>query len=593
MDQHKQKLLDALKRTITKVQGSLSIEKTKLNELIHKPLHEIRSLLPEDQMVYAELKYHAENRIQEVDQLHASPFFVKCEIEILRTKEKKILYFSKHHFSEEQIYSWIAPIARIRFEKPGLVEYKLPGEIIEKAILTNKEQYLIVDGKVVFFAVEDQQNPRELIYQEHFSAKKEGFVLPEIVAVMEKAQDAVIRAHHVGPFVISGPAGSGKTTLALHRVAFLVQAPDTAHLYPGESILVFVQDNGTKEYFSHLLPELGIKNVRITTFFEWASEILNIKDALYIQRRGDDEHDKNIKEFERLNQLSSQQIPTWTETKKFLQKHSKTGLDRIDLTIALMSFYHHNERLEIKTKYNAVIKGEIKEKTRTIVQNYSLIVIDEFQNYMPDQLKLLNTCVDQATKSVIYVGDIAQQVVSGAITSWNSIGLQIDTEREVRLHKVYRNTKQILTYIQGLGYKVEIPKEIRMGKDVREFISDSEQTTKEYIEKIIHDGEGTIGIIGKDENDIRYLQESFKDEKRVHVTTMALSQGVEFDTVCIVGIHKDFLLMENLEAFSSAYVEEKRKIKKDLLYVALTRAISGLHVVGSSKLSSLPINQTN
>ena len=44
---------------------------------------------------------------------------------------------------------------------------------------------------------------------------------------MEKAQDQVIRAHHAGPLVISGPAGSGKTTLALHRVAFLTQSPET------------------------------------------------------------------------------------------------------------------------------------------------------------------------------------------------------------------------------------------------------------------------------------------------------------------------------------------------------------------------------
>jgi DNA helicase-2/ATP-dependent DNA helicase PcrA len=300
-------------------------------------------------MVYANMKYHAQRRIEELDHLNKSPFFVKCKI------GEKEFYFAKHHFTEEHIYSWIAPIATVRFEKPGPIEYKLPDGKIEKAILEHKEQYLIVDGKVVFFAVEDLKNPRELIYQEHFSTKKEGFVLPEIVEVIEKAQDAVIRAHHVGPFVISGPAGSGKTTLALHRVAFLVQAPDTAHLYPGESIIVFVQDNGTKEYFSHLLPELGIKNVRITTFFEWATEILGIPEALYTDTRGD--------EYQRLKQ----QIPTWSETKKFLQQNKKTGLDRIDLTFALQSFYNHHERFEIKTKYTAVVKGEYKEKTRTLV----------------------------------------------------------------------------------------------------------------------------------------------------------------------------------------------------------------------------------
>lgn len=66
---------------------------------------------------------------------------------------------------------------------------------------------------------------------------------------MEKAQDQVIRASHKGSLVIGGPAGSGKTTLALHRVAYLTQAPETSEFYPTKSIIVFVQDTGTKITF--------------------------------------------------------------------------------------------------------------------------------------------------------------------------------------------------------------------------------------------------------------------------------------------------------------------------------------------------------
>jgi len=101
----------------------------------------------------------------------------------------------------------------------------------------------------MFFSKEVEGRARELIYQEHFTNRKTGFMLPEIVAEMEKSQDQVIRAHHEGPLVISGPAGSGKTTLAFHRVAYLTQAPDTALHYREDSIIIFVQDNGTKEYF--------------------------------------------------------------------------------------------------------------------------------------------------------------------------------------------------------------------------------------------------------------------------------------------------------------------------------------------------------
>jgi DNA helicase IV len=586
----KNKLLDNLKKLISSVQDSIKTEKSKVSELINKPLSEIKSLNPEDQMVYLNLKAHATERITELDNLHNSPFFVKCEMEVSSTKEKKTLYFAKHHFVDRNIYSWIAPIARIRFEKPGLVEYKLPEGRIEKGNLSHKEQYLIVDGKIVFFAIEDLDNPRELIYQEHFSNKIGGFVLPEIVAVMEKAQDTVIRAHHIGPFVISGPAGSGKTTLALHRVAYLVQSPDTSEHYPADLIIVFVQDNSTKEYFSHILPELGIKNVTITTFFEWASSILNIRDAIYVDRRGDSESDKDKKEFDRLNQISQGNIPSWNETKSFLSENIKTGIDRIDLTIALKSFYNKYSKFEIKTKYNAVVKGEIKQKTRTTVLNYSLMIIDEFQNYMPEQLNLLQTCININTKSIIYVGDMAQQVLTGTLRSFDSIGLKLNSEREVRLHKVYRNTKQILEYIKNLDYKVEVPEGIKNGLEVKENIINTEDETIEYIEKLVINTKGLIGVIGKDSNSIDYLKKHFTDEKRVYVTTMILSQGVEFDVVCIVGINKSTFSVEHLENYPQEYIDIKNKIQKDILYVALTRAISELHILGTCTLTSLKLN---
>jgi DNA helicase-2/ATP-dependent DNA helicase PcrA len=109
--------------------------------------------------------------------------------------------------------------------------------------LISKEQYMITDGKIVFMAFESLEQARELIYQEYFSQRKSSFLLPEIVEQMEQAQDKVIRAHHQGSFLISGAAGSGKTTLALHRVAYLLQSPDTAERFKTENTIVFVQDN--------------------------------------------------------------------------------------------------------------------------------------------------------------------------------------------------------------------------------------------------------------------------------------------------------------------------------------------------------------
>jgi len=235
-----------------------------------------RHLLPGDAFAQYRILAHNQENIGNLKQLYPSPYFTRCEFEI--NGENKIMYFAKFSFSDEKIYSWITPAATLRFENPGTASYTRPDGQIQSGILHSKDQCMIVDGRLIFLSTESTTNPRELIYQENFTRQKSGFILPEVVEQMEKAQDQIVRAPYRGPFLISGPAGSGKTTMALHRVAYLMQSPETAELFTPEAILVLVQDTSTKEYFSHLLPELGIRGVGIITFSEWALSILNLKN---------------------------------------------------------------------------------------------------------------------------------------------------------------------------------------------------------------------------------------------------------------------------------------------------------------------------
>lgn len=222
-----------------------------------------------DKLSYQTMIATYRKRYDDLQHLQPSPYFNSCLIKIDGEKDFRELYFSKFAFDQENIYSWASPISQIRFEAPG--NFKISsiggeqgGEIIKK------DQYLINDGKILFLSTESQDAARELIYQEYFSSRKTAFVLPEIVAQMEKAQDQVIRSTFGGKLVVTGPAGSGKTTLALHRVAYLLQSPETSDQVSDGGVIVFVQDESTRDYFSHLLPELGIRDVEITTLVAWA-----------------------------------------------------------------------------------------------------------------------------------------------------------------------------------------------------------------------------------------------------------------------------------------------------------------------------------
>ncbi len=607
MEEYKQKLLEKLRNHIGFIQKKVLEKAEVVKQLGNKSVNEIRSMPAADKAVYADMKKRYDNRVNELDHLYKIPYFMKCVVTDGAIKEEKTFYIAKHQLSEESIYSWVSPIAGMRFDAPGEVSYKLPSGLMKKLILESKEQYMIVDGKVIFFALEDGSKPRELIYQENFTVKKAGFMLPEIVAQMEKAQDQVIRASHIGPLVISGPAGSGKTTLALHRVAYLTQAPDTAHLYPAKSIIVFVQDNGTKEYFSHLLPELGIHDILITTFSEWAFKMLGFGDGFeYIHRYGETEEEKDLYEYEKIKALRATVVPAHAKDpfivlaviyKKSFSKNSlklfdeqkkSKKFDRFDITLLLQAHVQKYKEFSIHREYHSFVGDTLRKKTEKTLIEYSLVVMDEFQNYLPEQLLLVKSALNEKTQSMLYVGDMAQQVQLGTIQKWENIGEEIVPERNIRLNKVYRNTKNILAFIKTLGYRIEIPEGLKDGPVVVEKITANTEEEIEYIRNAIKEyKQGTVGILAKDESYLVPFKEAFGGNSKVHVLTMHESQGVEFDLVCIVGVHSDMFEVVSHQDALPEHIQERKRMQKDLLYVALTRAINELHILGTERLGNI------
>lgn len=606
MKTNNEKLLNTVKKHVSVVVGKIQGKLNSVEQIAHQSLKGFGKLLPEDQAVFMSLRGHAYKRISELTHLKNSPYFMKCEI-IDEQGQLKDYYFAKHEFSEEQIYSWVAPVSVIRFENPGKVSYEIPNGETRNITIKQKETYMIVDGKVLLFTLENKDRPRELIYQEHFTKQKSEFILPEIVAQMEKAQDQVIRASHKGPLAISGPAGSGKTTLALHRVAYLTQVPDTAILYPPESIIVMVQDNGTKNYFSTLLPSLGINDVKITTFSQWAFKILNLEEYSYAERYGDTEENKDLYEYQKLKSLkelsdsisSNKNVYTVLGSqyskyfsadnlKLFDQQKKDKKLDRFDLTILLKILYNKNKKFETKREYFTPVKGKVVRKTEKSLVLYSLMIIDEFQNYLPEQLEMLKTCLNENTKSIVYVGDMAQQVKLGTIRDWNNIKEIISEDRNITLNKVYRNTENILSFIKNLGYAIELPTGLKQGPDVVEKVTESTEEEIEHIKKLIPKYKnGSIGILSKEESSLEKFRKEFKNIQNIHILSMLEAQGVEFDLVCIVGINKEsFKIAQNID-ISPLHIIERKRMQKDLLYVGLTRAISELHILGKEKLKDV------
>jgi len=601
---NKEKIFKESKLAVTQICEKITGEVLVTDKWLSVAMDKHRNVHGSDRIVEGQLIEYNKSRLEELNYLASSPYFVRCDILMEGKNEEEILYFGKFGYSQENIYSWVVPASSVRFEEPGEVKYTRPDGTMQRGQLKRKDQFMIVGGEIKFLASESLGSSRELVYQDQFSNRKTGFMLPEIVAQMEKAQDQVIRAYHIGPMLISGPAGSGKTTLALHRVAYLLQSPDLENIFSSDTILVLVQDNGTKEYFSALLPGLGINNVSINTFSNWAFSVLGL-GLEYQIRIGKNDEEKDLYEYAKLLALKEGNKSKYDVTSIFeileniyrpflnstqltiLKQQKETGvLDKIDLTVLLEIYKKTYGSLGgEKEYYEELENGKIRKNRSFISLNYSLIIVDEFQNYLPKQLELIKSCASQKTKATVYVGDMAQQVQFGTIKNFQDIGEEIEGDRRVVLQKVYRNTRSILEYISQLGYKVEIPEGIKVGLPVLEYQAANAIEEISYIKTIIKDKSAlSVGILAKDEGWLSEYQKEFSAEKNIHLMSMNEAQGVEFDIVFLVGISNTSFKVEYSVKTPAGLIEEKLKINRDLLYVALTRAISELYVLGSFSL---------
>ncbi len=604
---NKKEILQNAKKHLAKTLVNVEKSKGETQKSLNKSKDAFKNVSSSDRVIEERLIAYFQKRLGELKHLEKSPYFSRCDVIWDGAQEIQSLYFSKFALSDEKIYSWTSKASSIRFEDIGKVTYERPDGEIQKANLIRKDNYMISDGEIKFLSTESVGNARELVYQEHFSNRKTGFVLPEIVSEMEKSQDRVIRANHRGPFLISGPAGSGKTTLALHRVAYLATVPDLAKFFKPEEMIVFVQDEGTKKYFSHLLPELGINNVEITTFSSWAKNILNLKES-YISRFGKTFEEKDIYEFRKIKALKNYKKGKFSGNRfsfleqvygeflgggcieMFAKQKKQKILDRIDLTLLLMK--NIDEKGKIGTQkyvWHELKTGKFKKKKEFVPFEYALAVVDEFQNYLPEQLNIIKSCINKRNDSIVYVGDMRQQIRFGTLSSWDQIDENLQKDRQVVMQKVYRNTKNILKYISSIVYKVTIPKEIPEGKKVLEIVMKDKEEEISYISSFIENNPfRSLGVISKNLDYLDEFKKKFGNNERINLMSIEQSQGVEFEKVFLVGVSKDIFKPDYLlEVLDQEFVEEKVKINKDLLYIALTRAISELFVLGRVELSKV------
>ncbi|MBM7866281.1 ATP-binding domain-containing protein [Heliobacterium gestii] len=207
-------------------------------------------------------------QVEKYRRMIGAPYFGRFDFVEDGYDEVEKIYVGLHTLTDPAshhifVYDWRAPVSSIFYRhEPGRAAYEAPSGIVEGDVL-RKRQYKINEGNLVYFfdcnVVITDQILQEILSQ-NASPK-----MRTIVETIQKEQDRIIRDRDTDLLIVQGVAGSGKTSIALHRIAFLLYEGHQSRLQ-WNNVLILSPNAIFSQYISHVLPELGEENVAQTTF---------------------------------------------------------------------------------------------------------------------------------------------------------------------------------------------------------------------------------------------------------------------------------------------------------------------------------------
>ena len=240
--------------------------------------HEIRSMR-ESILNHFALGESVINKHKRLTKILAIPYFGR--IDFLEKKENsKVMpiYIGIHTFYDPEsratlIHDWRAPVSSMFYDHElGEAGYRSPsGEI--KGEISLKRQYRIRGGKMEFM-IESALTVHDDILQKELSSNADD-KMKNIVATIQREQNQIIRNEDIRTLIIQGVAGSGKTSIALHRIAYLLYTFRDS--ISSKDILIISPNKVFSDYISNVLPELGEETVPETSMEQILSGVLEHK----------------------------------------------------------------------------------------------------------------------------------------------------------------------------------------------------------------------------------------------------------------------------------------------------------------------------
>lgn len=438
------------------------------------------------------------------------------------------------------------------------------------------------------------------------------------------------------PILIKGVAGSGKTTVAIHRAKHLILSNND--LFSATHIGVFSYTKSLVKYVQSLLGDTTFTSkISVTTFHKWAYGFLDNNKFWANHRTLSDKNEIEsiissiLLELRRQNPTRAVLLKTgeffveeisWLKGRLIFNKQDyidvkRTGRGTADRVTAsdkelIWSVYESycsklKEQSLVDFDDYAIESIKIVDSLPSFRYPFSHIVIDEAQDLTAAQLLLLTKIVDPVNNSITIIADAAQRIYKSGF-AWSDIGLNVRGGRSVELKQNYRNTKQIaeaalsllshdpqnsdfsehllphregpvpiVKHVNGSASQyselIKILSKIDLSNETVVFLHRNRRGVENILSSLKQKNFKCINIISSPSEDIK--------PAGIYGCTMSSIKGLEFDHVIICDLNDDIL------PYPGGFTDENDELhistERRLLYTCMTRARKGLILLSTGK----------
>lgn len=378
---------------------------------------------------------HTREQIIKLERMLESPYFARIDFIYDEFDDKEKVYIGMSSLIDNDtvdilIYDWRAPISSMYYEyELGEASFNADKKTI-KGKIELKRQYKILNSKLVLMFDSSIKIDDEILQE--ILSKSADDKMKNIVISIQKEQNKIIRDDSERVLIVQGAAGSGKTSIALHRIAYLLYRQKDEGL-KSQNIAIFSPNQIFNDYISDVLPELGEENVHQTTFFEYARSCVNQEIQI-----------------ENVNEQMEYMLSQTKETKQYRLRKAcikyKSSIEFLDVLDKYLSYLNENYNGFYDIRFNRTLvisKEDLKKLYSEDYKNYAPIKrLQKIRNRIfyllkpitASRLKEIKRQIENAEETEFNINQISRARLSNEL---KELHIKIEAMTEAEPHRLF------------------------------------------------------------------------------------------------------------------------------------------------------------